>query len=371
MTIFKSQIKNQKSPRAEMRIIAPPKAQGWPSLGLRRNHASPAGSGFTLVELPAVSKRQRFAFTLVELLVTVSVIAILATLLLGALYSAQDTARAQKTRSTIAKLHTMMMTRWETYKTRRVPVDIAAVIGNPNDPAYTYKAARLRLDALRELMRMEMPDRYSDIVDDPVTVVGAGPTFMARPSISQAYLRKKSTIPTGYTATTYATGQYAGAECLYLILTMGQTDEETERQQFGASEVGDVDADGMPEFLDAWGQPIRFLRWAPAFVSELQTCDPSKQPDSFDPRRVYPTTSPPAQNQATFALYPLIYSAGPDKHYDIVSDIPGPLQYSTLRNNPFNSNQIGSPQDTPQEAEPANGENEWADNIHNHLIGSR
>jgi hypothetical protein len=115
-------------------------------------------------------------------------------------------------------------------------------------------------------------------------------------------------------------------------------------------EIGDTDGDGLPEILDAWGNPIAFIRWAPGFLehpgkdftfgtaddipsySNLQVADPAGSPDPFDPLKIDKRPNPPtwpavkidpagtgtAEYQFNFALYPLIFSAGPDGLIDII-----------------------------------------------------
>ena len=38
--------------------------------------------------------------------------------------------------------------------------------------------------------------------------------------------------------------------------------------QFGENEIKDLDGDHWPVFIDGWGNPIMFLRWAPGFARE-------------------------------------------------------------------------------------------------------
>ena len=63
---------------------------------------------------------------------------------------------------------------------------------------------------------------------------------------------------------------------------------DTDAQQLATQfdDTIDTDGDGMKEILDAWGNPIEFLRWAPGLRSLIQDGDPAHA-DPFDPRGVY------------------------------------------------------------------------------------
>ena len=97
-------------------------------------------------------------FTLMELLVAVTIIAILASVVLGAMISARRLASESKTKSMIARLDEIITLRYEAYRTRRIPISAAGTD--------LRNIARVRLDALRDLMRMGMPDRWYDVYED-------------------------------------------------------------------------------------------------------------------------------------------------------------------------------------------------------------
>ncbi len=42
------------------------------------------------------------------------------------------------------------------------------------------------------------------------------------------------------------------------------------RDEFTDREVKDTDGDGLPEFVDAWGEPLQFFRWPFLYHSDLQ-----------------------------------------------------------------------------------------------------
>jgi prepilin-type N-terminal cleavage/methylation domain-containing protein len=298
-------------------------------------------------------KRQRGVrgFTLVELLIVLTILTIIATMILFALAGAQEQAKAEKTRSMVAKLDGFLMTRWSKYESRRVPMDFAS-----QQALRGRQMLQRRLDGLRELMRMEFPDTWRD-VQAPPTVLPM------RPAASASYERRfrDTRDPTGKASREHrAAGDYKGAECLYMILTTSMAGEESVRAHFKESEIRDVDQDGFFEFIDGWGNPIMFLRWAPGHISPIQTeekrNDPKKYHDQFDPHEIDPKA---------FPLMPLIYSAGGDGQYDINRKEQG----SGNVNSPYSDMNVGKPEDQDNYVQgPKDGTINAFDNITNHML---
>lgn len=270
-------------------------------------------------------------FTLAELLVVIMILGILASITTFALWDAQEQARRSRTQAQIQKIHELLMIKWESYRTRPVPVKTS------NMPPEL--AAKARLNALRQLMRMEMPDHITDVTDDPGPVLelpdGTVAATMGIPALTSAY-RRRALLAGSWSS------QHQQAECLHLILASMQDGPRSALDFFKQSEIGDLDEDGMPEILDGWGKPIRFLRWAPGYLSALQDLG-DVQPDPFDPLKLDPRWKNNDANDRHFpddrgypsptsgsynpklddprALFPLIFSAGPDGYYNVILDV--------------------------------------------------
>lgn len=249
-----------------------------------------------------LQRDQRQAFTLVELLVVISIITLLASTTLFTLLGVREDTKERRARAQIARINELIMHQWESYRTRAVPIP---PMGIPQTQVELRDLRRWRLNALRELIRMELPDRKADLI------------------LPAAYLSTQPALWLNYQrrAQSSWSPEYEQAECLYLILSAIRDGDTTGLDFFAEAEIGDVDKDGMPEILDPWGMPIYFLRWAPGYRSDIQPGDNASpgNGDPFDSFKVDPNWN--SSFTSNFVLYPLIVSAGRDKSFDIRFDV--------------------------------------------------
>jgi len=370
----------------------------------------------------------RHAVTLVELLITITIITILSASFLGVSNLAMESAREARTKTTIGKIHSLLMEKWAEYATRRVDVNLnvkqqfKSNIEADTSLTNTQKArligrgnADLRLLATRELMKLEMPDRWSDVLlngvptSSPLAAGVNGPSILSSlPALTSTYrrryfaLRSQDTTPLDGNRIR----QHQGAECLYMTVMLSTGDGEA-RTLFSESDIGDTDGDGAPEFLDGWGRPIDFIRWPAGFWerSDLMggplLADQDHDPlDLFRRDQVgialpdpvyFPNLGVPSVRQlvnqlrnrnnnavlrlpdntmspvSAFRLIPLIFSSGADGVTDINAS-PGFVvdldPYAIDGSDPVF--QFGVPADGNSD-----GDDNSLDNIHNHLQDNR
>ena len=183
-----------------------------------------------------------------------------------------------------------------------------------------------------------------------------------------------------------------------MIITLACGDGEA-RAQFGEHNIGDTDGDGAPEFLDGWGHPISFLRWAPGFDSQIEinanelssplsASDQTRIAKDHDPFDIFRVDA------NAYRLVPLIYSAGRDESagiYDAPDFVAWPLTNNLSLNNSnpppyFGPQSRLTPYQTVSDgASPPhnaylgtsmhivdpNVDETSTDDVHNHLMGQR
>ena len=344
----------------------------------------------------------RRGFTLVELLMVILLIGILSSFVLVALSGATQSAKEDRTKAQILKIHSLLMEKWEKYEYRRVPSTARTYMRRTSGAsavANNRQMAVERLNAMRELMRMELPTYKFDVVDRDGEATARAvllrdsvrPSEALEPALWRAY--RQRAINSAWDANNQQ------AECLYLILSQMRDGDSSALEFFKETEIGDVDGDGVNEILDAWGNPIVWMLWAPGYISPLQTpmsrnaeqhdsldlanlgsayvdTDSNGLPNAFEGTYTMPTDgSEWAYADLPRTLYPLVCSAGPDGKFGIILSTDLQKQgnidqiWSQVMNDPY-------ARDTPQRihllgaADPLQAD-ALADDISNHYLTTR
>ena len=335
-------------------------------------------------------KTSRRAFTLVELMVAISIIGILSALALGGMYRANVAARETNSKTTVNKVAVQINEIWESYRTRKLPINpqlvlqsgptglygnqfpgavawltyfqsIRTAYGIPSanftyvtgTPPNNMQIAAVRLAATRELMRLELPCRFSEFTSSasgsPSSAKPIQTLLIPQPYGASGPLANPGGLSEQYrqffmaNATTF-NHEYESAECLYMIIKFASQNELGQKNITDDPRlVGDVDGDGMPEIQDAFNSgnftapplgspitqhnmPIKFIRWPAGFLSDLQPGPTAAQYNSTNPTAEYAASrhdifDPLRIDPRAFALTPLIYSAGPNGSAGVISGV--------------------------------------------------
>lgn len=248
----------------------------------------------------------RRGFTLVELLVTIMIVLTLMTLIGAAVAAARTSQRKQATQAMIARIDLIIRQQYEKYASRGVPDSVLAGANK----------AAARGSYLRRLASAEMPDSWRD-----VEAIASGTTGVPTSGPQRAYVGIYQALKAANSS--YPTGDYADAECLFMIVMQGGLVDCVDCGELKASDKGDLDGDGAFEFLDAWGRPIRYVLW-PAGL-EL----PPGSGLYFTTTAPFVTGTSPAAT-----MRPLIFSGGPDQVNAMLVNSGGNLQAGSACGDP-------------------------------------
>ncbi|MFM8262530.1 MAG: prepilin-type N-terminal cleavage/methylation domain-containing protein [Pirellula sp.] len=310
--------------------------------------------------------------TLIELLVSISLITVVSSMFLVAYRQASAEASNIRTQSTIRKISEVLVSRMQEYE--NYPINFARGAGNVfavpipgnavevlnvnNDAEFEPKGIlleRLRVMLLREMIAQEMPDHYQDIkttlpvvrnywtglqapnpnangVFAPVVVTASESPRAARikARLTQVNPNWRQQLDSIDPDQNPAVFQVANAEFLYLIVEDSNLNGSPAIELFGKTEIGDTDNDGLLEFLDANRQPICWVRWPTGFPDTTRfhpdLLHPSFNRDGFanyafsdplDPRKADPGYRIKAPNTKVYKpsaiAFPLVISSGVDR----------------------------------------------------------
>ena len=203
----------------------------------------------------------RRAFTVVELLVVIGIIAIVLTISIALIGNTLQNARVNATRATIQKVNTLMQSQIEAFS--RVDLTeqstAAQTFFSASTPSTPVGDGLARIIAHKIAYQGLLPQREVDMygLDQVAGTTGTPAVGVDSPvAAKMAELTANGT----YIAANHRQ-ETESSELLYLALTQTAQLGGTAVTTFTANETADTDDDGLLEFVDGWGNPLQFYRW--------------------------------------------------------------------------------------------------------------
>ncbi len=239
---------------------------------------------------------------MVELLIVIGIIAILMSLTFSVMYNLAAQAESEATATTIRKIDAILQQRIEAFnrafKGNRAEAAASIVqVKLAQQNIFGVRDEVIEILAKKRSFRFEFPQRMAErYVEEHASTSSLVPGMadsvfkaIAAPYARDQLIAEGNPTPTDAAVLSRVTSNWAkhrdsteSAELLYFALTaatsygVGAADND----RFTEREVADTDEDGLPEFIDAWGQPLRFYRW-PTRLIDMNPPSPF-QPDLMD-----------------------------------------------------------------------------------------
>ncbi len=193
----------------------------------------------------------RGGFTIVELMMVVGIMLFLIATSAFVVRNIGNKAREKATMATIVKINGLVLNRVEAMRkaldSSKNQQQIQSLVGQKYTSLVNANGAKCR----------SLPKPVVEILVRK---------DIFRQNLPQ-YIKENTSVNAAMGAAAGTAGTDAGAsissEYLYYILTSHETYgvPPVGEDAFTASEVKDTDGDGLFEFVDGWGKPLRFYRW--------------------------------------------------------------------------------------------------------------
>ena len=222
---------------------------------------------------------RRGAFTLMELLVVITIIGVLMTLVIQVVGAFITQARDSATKATVGKLQGLSNSRAQALN--RLTMRTGFVNGSAEmgyvkyNPVFQNVSPQAQPILATKYLEMKFfPQSIQDITQTLFvsSTTNGGETNGTYPALFNSYKTFFSNPqPPGqnlsklqdYDPTLDANHTLRSSEILYHSMTQSNVvgGSPVGSDAFSAAEVKDTDGNGLPEFIDAWGNPLRFYRW--------------------------------------------------------------------------------------------------------------
>lgn len=198
---------------------------------------------------------------MVELLIAITIVVMLAAMIIVPMRGVLTGAKVSATKATILKLDQLI---------RQAEQEMErGSAGGGKDLAQKWAEGEFGSGALANRMaqrvrsKVNFPQRDADYkfklnVNDPVSPLAA---LIQRKIDNGQFIPSKQKVET------------QSAAIMYLLLTEGSIYGVSiaDSGSFTSAEVKDTDGDGLMEFVDAWGNPLRFYRWPTGLLRPIDS----------------------------------------------------------------------------------------------------
>ncbi len=227
-------------------------------------------------------KQTSTGFTLIEVLIVVGIIGILMGLSLKVMFGLTSQAEEQATIATVRKVDALLQQKLEAfdrvYNGSRATSAESTVVGIlASQNIFGVRESVVQILAKKAAIRSAFPQRMAELLAVPTETQVAVPLMadsffkaVAEPGARVQQTQEGLPVDDASVRTraqqnwqTRHRPETESAELLYYCLVVSDSfgAGSVDSDRFTALEVGDTDADGLPEFIDAWGNPLRFYRW--------------------------------------------------------------------------------------------------------------